>query len=71
MLLRNGYPSTVYEKCVNTFLRKIFQPKPVTVKMPGMPITIGLQHIGKYSLNVRAQLCRLVTKFYPYVELKI
>ena len=71
MLLRNGYPLTVYERCVNTFLRKIFQPKPVTVTVPGRPITIGLQYIGKNSLNVRAPLRRLVTKLYSNKELKI
>ena len=71
MLLHNGYPSTVYERCINTFLRKIFQPKPVTVTMSGRPITIELQYIGKHSLNVRAQLRRLVIKFYSQVELKI
>ena len=71
MFLRNSYPLTVCERCVNTFLQKIFQPKPVTVTVPGRPITIGLQYIRKHSLNVRAQLRRLATKFYTYVELKI
>ena len=33
--------------------------------MPDRPITIGLQYVGKHSLNVRAQSRRLVTKFYP------
>ena len=71
MLLRKGYPLTVYERCVNVFLRKIFQPEPAIVTVPGRPITIGQQCIGKHSLNVRAELRRLVTKFYPHVELKI
>ena len=39
--------------------------------MPGRPITIGLLHSGKHSLNVRAPLRCLVTKFYTHVELKI
>ena len=39
--------------------------------MPGRPITIGLLYIGKYRLNVRIQLRRLVTKFFSQVELKI
>ena len=65
MLLRNGYQLTVYERYVNTFLQKIFHPKPVTLTVPDRPITIGLQYVGKHSLNVRAQSRRLVSKFYP------
>ena len=57
---RNGYPSNFIDKCVKTFLDKIFIEKKVFSVAQKKELVCVLPFIGKKSLQLRSQLVKSI-----------
>ena len=60
ILKRNGYPSNFIDKCVKTFLDKIFIEKKVFSVAQKKELVCVLPFIGKKSLQLRSQLVKSI-----------
>ena len=71
ILLRNGYPSRIIERCLQSFLNKLYSRKEVLLTVPRKEVLLVLPFLGKVSLQVRTRLERLFAKHIPCCKLRI
>ena len=71
ILLRNGYPSRMVERCLKCFLDKLYSPKEVVTTVPRKEVLLVLPFLGKVSLQVRTRLERLFSNSLPSCKLRI
>ena len=73
-LMRNGFPSHLIDKCVQSVLNKHHVNQGVDNAVPTVSkrkVVIALPYLGNISIILRRNLTRLVHKFYPAVELRV
>ena len=71
-LLRNGFPSEMIDRSANKVLTKHRTEQLPTSKSDNpRKVNIFLPFLGKISYGVKADLRKLVSKFYPGVELNV
>ena len=68
---RNGYPSNFIDKCVKTFLDKIFIEKKVFSVAQKKELVCVLPFIGKKSLQLRSQLVKSIQQNLKFCSLNV
>ena len=71
IFMRNSYPCHFFDKCVKTFLDKIFVTKKVYVTVPRKKLSICLPFIGKQSLELKSKLSRFASKYFPTCRIEV
>ena len=69
--LKNGFPSGFFNQIVNKFLEKQYTPEMVQYTVPKKTVTIALPYLGPLSTIIRRRLKKLISRFYPLVDLNI
>ena len=68
---RNGYPSNFIDKCVKTFLDKIFIEKKVFLVAQKMELFCVLPFTAKKSLQLRSQLVKSIQQNLKFCSLNV
>ena len=68
---KNGFPSGFFNQIVNKFLEKQYAPKLVQYTVPKKTVTIALPYLGPLSTIIRRRVKKLISRFYPLVDLNI
>ena len=68
---KNGYDNKFFDKCLQTFLNKIYSKKVPQHTVPKKDLYIFLPYSGKLSLSARATLEKTFRDILPYVNLKV
>ena len=68
---RNGYPSNFIDKCVKTFLDKIFIEKKVFSVAQKKELVCVLPFIGKKSLQLRSRLANSIQQNLKFCSLNV
>jgi hypothetical protein len=71
IFIKNSYPSYFVDKCVKTFLDKVFIPKKVIFTVPKKELSICLPFLGKQSLELKSKIGRFVEKNFPTCRIKV
>ena len=71
IMVNNGYPVKVFDKCVNKFLMRLFTQKPAVLTAERKEISLVLPYLGAKSLSLRTNLVRLISKSFPYCKLTV
>ena len=69
--LKNGFSSILFELTVGNFLDKLYTPKELVTTVKRMRVTMVLPYLGPISVFIKRRVTKLVSKFYPLVDLKI
>ena len=68
---KNGYDNKFFDRCLRTFLNKIFSKKVPQHTVPNKDLYIFLPYLGKLSLSVRYTLEKTIRDILPCVNLKV
>ena len=71
IFLKNSFPSYFVDKCVKTFLDKIFIAKKVYLTVPHKELSICLPFLGKQSLELKNKLSKYASKYFPTCKIKV
>ncbi|XP_057302827.1 uncharacterized protein LOC130636990 [Hydractinia symbiolongicarpus] len=71
ILLRNGYPSSLIDQCIKSFLDRMFQDKKVFSTVPKSEVLIILPYLGNISLKLRTHLVKTFDKHLPCCKLRV
>ena len=71
MLIRNKYPLELINRCIHTFLAKLFIDKPKLVTVPKKEFTVCLPFLGKETLLVKRKLEKLFSLMWPAFKLRV
>ena len=69
--LKNGFSSILFELTVGNFLDKLYTPKELVTTVKRIRVTMVLPYLGPISVFIKRRVTKLVSKFYPLVDLKI
>jgi hypothetical protein len=70
MFILNGFPCHMFDRCVRTFLNKVFQPKLPVHTVPKKIIYFCLPFTGTHSLQIRTQINRLCRASFPHLDIR-
>ena len=70
MFILNGFPCHIFDRCVRTFLNKVFQPKLPVHTVPKKIIYFCLHFTGTHSLQIRTQINRLCRAAFPHLDIR-
>ena len=65
----NGYPTSLIDNCIRTFLDKIFSPKPLVHSCSKKILFFCIPYTGQHGLQIRTQLHKLLSKAYTHIFL--
>tara|TARA_Y100000310_G_scaffold202746_1_gene202988 strand:- start:291 stop:1547 length:1257 start_codon:yes stop_codon:yes gene_type:complete len=68
---KNLFPEYFIDRCVKTFLDKIFTVKKTVITVPKKEIRICLPFLGKQSFELRTKLSKLIATHFPQVKLLV
>ena len=68
---KNLFPEHFTDRCIKSFLDKIFILKDVVTTVPKKELRICLPFLGKQSLELRTKLCKFVSTHYPQCKLQV
>ena len=68
---KNGYPSKFVDRCVSTFLNKLYEKKVTVDTVPKMDLMIVLPFLGTTSWQIKNELIKTFKKNVPFCNLKI
>ena len=68
---KNGYPSKFVDRCVATFLNKLFEKKKIFHTVPKLDLMIVLPFLGSTSWKVKNDLIKTLKKNVPFCNLRI
>ena len=68
---KNGYPSKFVDRCVSTFLNKLYEKKVTVDTVPKMDLMIVLPFLGTASWQIKNELIKTFKKNVPFCNLKI
>ena len=68
---KNGYDNKFFDRCLRTFLNKIYSKKVSQNTVPKKDIYIFLPYLGKLSLSARSTLEKTIRDILPRVNLKV
>jgi hypothetical protein len=60
----------MFDRCVRTFLNKVFQPKLPVHTVPKKIIYFSLPFTGTHSLQIRTQINRLCRAAFPHLDIR-
>ena len=67
----NNYPVGLIDRCVKTFLNKIYVSKRILITFPKKVVLIVLLFLGQFSLNLRSRLYNCFNKTLPQCNIKV
>ena len=67
----NNYPVYIIDQCIKKFLDKLYIPKRVVSTVPKKELLVVHPYLGTFSLNLRKQLYKSVTKSLSQCNLKV
>ena len=68
----NGYPLFIVEDCIKKFLDNIFNSsKLIPLTVPKLIMYCKLPYFGVQSDKMKSELINLVTKFFPFIDIKV
>ena len=67
----NNYPVYIIDQCIKKFLDKLYIPKRVVSTVPKKELLVVHPYLGAFSLNLRKQLYKSVTKSLSQCNLKV
>lgn len=67
---KNGYPRNLFNKCARLFLNKSFGPINRIPSVAKLPYTVVLPYTGNHSNLVRNKLAKLLSRAYPFLQIK-
>ena len=65
---KNGYPASFIDKCIKTFLDKLYTPKRSVATVSKKELLLLLPYLGKLSLQTRTQLSKLARDCLPFCK---
>ena len=68
---KNMFPTYFTDKCIKKFLDKLFIAKKETMDVPKKEVFISLPYLGVESFNLRKQLGKLMSTYFPQCKLKV
>ncbi len=73
ILSKNKFPRALVDRIIKSFLDKTFTPTVVapTETETRVPLLFCIPFLGRYSLQMKTRICRLVKKCYPGIQLKV
>ena len=66
----NGYPTSLIDNCIRTFLDKIFSPKPLVHSCSKKILFFCIPYTGQHGLQIPTQLHKLLSKAYPHISIR-
>ena len=70
ILYKNSYPRGLVEKCIKERSDKILASKPVVSAVPKKNLVIAVPYLGKFSLQIRARINRIMKNKLPYCNIR-
>ena len=68
---RNNYPVNIIDQCIRKFFDRLYVPKQIVPTVPKKELLAVLSYLGKFSLNLRKCLYKLVSKSLPQCNIKV
>ena len=68
---KNGYDNKFFDRCLQTFLNKIYSKKVPQHTVPKTDLYIFFPYLGKLSLSARSTLEKTICDILPCVKLKV
>ena len=65
----NGYPISLIDNCIRTFLDKIFSPKLLVHSCSKKILFFCIPYTGQHGLQIRTQLHKFLSKAYPHISI--
>ena len=66
----NFYPQYYFDKFLNNYLDRIYNPKNRTLSVPKLPVYMSLPFKGDHSYHCKKQLSLLINKYFPQVDFR-
>ena len=66
----NFYPQYYFDKFLNNYLDRIYNPKNPTLSVPKLPVYMSLPFMGDHSYHCKKQLSFLINKYFPQVDFR-
>ena len=67
----NGFPAFIFNNCVNRFLNSKFDVDAIPPNVPKKSVYASIPYFGSQSVKLKEKIISLVSKYYPYVNLKL
>ena len=71
IFIKNGYSERFIDKCVKTFLNKVFIPKRIIQTAEKKQVTIVLLYIGMISTELKVKLHETFKQLLPGCDLRV
>ena len=71
VMLKNGYPSSFFDKYVKSFLTRIFKVKTIKATVERKELLLVLPYLGAASLQLRTKLENAISKNLPFCKLRV
>ena len=71
VFIKNGYSERFLDKCVKTFLNKVFIPKRIIQTAEKKQVTIVLPYMGMISTELKVKLHKTFKQLLPACELRV
>ena len=71
IFVKNAFPIHFVDKCVKTFLDKVFIPKKVDKSVPKKEVNVCLPFLGKQSLELKDKILRFSSKYFSDCRIKV
>ena len=71
IFIKNGYSERFLDKCVKTFLNKVFIPKRIIQTAEKKQVTIVLPYMGMISTELKVKLRKTFKQLLPACELRV
>ena len=71
IFLKNGYNERFFDKCVKTFLKKVFIPKRIIKTAEEKQVTIVLPYMGMTSTELKVKLHKTFKQLLPACDLTV
>ena len=68
---KNGYENKFFDRCLQTFLNKIYSKKVLQLTVPKKDLYVFLPYLGKLLISARSTLEKTICDILPYVNLKV
>ena len=68
---KNGYPDYLVDCCIRKFLKKVYNPPAEICTVPKLQRYAVLPYFGAQSEKLKKELSIMLSKFYPYLDLRI
>ena len=68
---KNSFPRALTDRIIKSFLEQRFAPRAPALAEAKTAILFCIPYFGRYSLQIKARICRLIKQCYPGIQLQI